>query len=97
MARQLRVTMPDGSKWDVPLQVIAESAVAYYPTMTITEALDDEGFLIDWAANNMNWDDVVQDARKADVGPPAVNYQDGWVNGEKEIVSVPEAGDGGGA
>lgn len=87
--RQLRVTMGDGSKWDVPLQIIAESAVAFYDDMTLEEALDAEDFLIDWAANNMNWSDVVQHARRADVEPPPVNYQDGWVNGEKEIVSLP--------
>lgn len=46
--KYLRITMPDGSKWDVPCDVIARNRIE-------SEAEE-------------------------------VDYQEGWVNGEKEIV-----------
>lgn len=92
---QMRVEMPDGSQWDVPLQVIADSRDEYYRD----EAEDTIGFiragqletydLKDWAANNMNWDEV----REYAIPLPASenqkpNYQEGWVNGKKEIIGL---------
>lgn len=92
---QMRVEMPDGSRWDVPLQVIADSRDEYYSA----DAEDTIGFirageldaydLTDWAANNMNWDEV----RKYAVPLPASenqkpDYQEGWVNGDKEIIGL---------
>jgi len=41
----------------------------------------------DWAANNMNWSDVKKKAKKApNEEQEPIDYQEGWVNGEKEIV-----------
>jgi hypothetical protein len=45
----------------------------------------DEFEIEDWAANNMDWSDVVAFATK--IGPvDQVDYQEGWVNGKKEIL-----------
>jgi len=86
--------MPDGSKWDVPADIIAENRAKYYEEKEGSDAYceefkiameEKEGLeIIDWAAGNMNWDDVkhlamrVEDAAECD-------FQEGWVNGEKEI------------
>lgn len=90
--KYLRVTMPDGSRWDVPAGLIAANRAAYYADQgdnyeeEYDYTMSDDYQLTDWAANNMNWSDVqhvaVEVAREGD----AVDYQEGWVNGEKEIV-----------
>ena len=80
--KYLRITMPDNSKWDVPITVIANHRAEYfgenYPKIS------DKYALLDWAANNMNWEDVVLQAQK--VLEPDVDYQEGWINGKKEII-----------
>jgi hypothetical protein len=84
--KYLRVTMPDGSKWDVSAKVIAGNRAEYYADDDPDTSYDEEYELQDWAANNMNWHEVKDIAKKAEIEPPAVDYQEGWVNGEKEIV-----------
>ncbi len=50
--------------------------------------MDSDDELIDWASNNMNWSDVCINAQRVITIPPKQpDYQDGWVNGDKEIVS----------
>ncbi|MBG9944674.1 hypothetical protein ABE237_00735 [Brevibacillus formosus] len=93
MAKKLRVTMPDGSKWDVPADLIAKNRAEYYSKRssdTIYEeevefALSDNYELFDWAENNMNWKDVRQFAVEVKA-PDEPDYQEGWVNGDKEVV-----------
>lgn len=90
--------MPDNSKWDIPVEVIVAHRAIYYfqnhkdEFPTIVDANNDTWELFnsddyeieDWAANNMNWDDVKLMAKK--VEEPTVDYQEGWVNGEKEVI-----------
>ena len=90
---KIRVTMPDGSKWDVPAQLVADSRDANYAEDNedtigfIRKGELEEYDLLDWAAGNMNWDDVKHAAVKFDEPPPPpTDFQDGWVNGEKEII-----------
>jgi hypothetical protein len=98
--KYLRVTMPDGSKWDVAVRKIAEHRARYYyersPEQNTFEKSYEQtialfevhGYSIeDWAANNMNWEDVKSAAKKVSSHPMAdEDYQEGWRNGEKEIV-----------
>lgn len=92
--KYLRVTMPDLSKWDIPAQIIADNRAKYYaeidPETTYQEEFDfimsDKYELCDWAANNMNWDNVKECAVKVKETQPPVDYQEGWLNGKKEIV-----------
>lgn len=90
---KLRVTMPDGSKWDVPVQVIADDRDAFYKDdQEDTIRFVREGGLgtydiEDWAASNMNWSDVQAFAVKVDE-PIAVDFQEGWVNGKKQIIGT---------
>ena len=92
--------MPDGSKWDVPAEPIAEERARYYAEKDtgktsgeefekafnelVKDALEDTFEIIDWASNNMNWSDVEDVAENVSVMD--VDFQEGWVNGEKEVV-----------
>lgn len=91
--KYLRVTMPDGSKWDVPARLIAENRAKHYaddPDSSYEEeyefTMSDDFELKDWAANNMDWDDVKEFAVKAPIEPIEPDFLEGWINGEKEIV-----------
>ena len=105
MEKYLRIEMPDGSKWDVPANIIADNRAKYYADKESTsknpydkiykeefeitmEKGDDNYYeLKDWASNNMDWKYVSDKAIK--VGTPNekdVDYQEGWMNGEKEVV-----------
>lgn len=104
--KMLRVTMPDGSKWDVPAQIIAADRATYYAdhdnpegssveelAKTYREEFDytmqHPSVIKDWSSNNMNWSDV-QDKAVRVADPTTGDYQEGWMNGEKEIVEVPK-------
>ena len=87
----LRVTMPDGSKWDIPVHLIQMDRARYYAEKDgstvdkiMQEPLDD-GDIVDWAANNMNWEDVASRAERATL-PKEVDWQEGWLNGDKQVV-----------
>jgi hypothetical protein len=94
----LRVNMPDGSKWDVPVSVIAQNRAEYYASEfggDVQKSLDEDTMPLfaadhyeveDWAANNMNWSDVERVATLAVAGE--TDYQEGWVNGGKSVVWV---------
>jgi hypothetical protein len=94
----LRITMPDLSVWEVPAKIVAGNRAAYYDKRDpdtdyegeFDFAMGDEYTLTDWAAGNMNWEDVEQHARKVRDRVPMEpgDYQEGWVNGDKEVVEV---------
>jgi hypothetical protein len=95
----LRVSMPDGTKWDVPLMVIAKNRAENYKdefggdlerslkedTLPLFEESDFE--ITDWACNNMDWSDVEEFAVQALVEVIPNNYQEGWMNGDKEFIT----------
>lgn len=94
MKKELVITMPDGSRWSVPVDVIARNRAESYADEfdgDVERSLAEDTvplFAIehevkDWAAGNMNWEDVAPHARM--VSPGECDYQEGWVNGEKEL------------
>jgi hypothetical protein len=92
----LQVTMPDGTKWNVPVDIIARNRAAYYAdefggdverslrddTLPLFESSPQE--IHDWASSNMDWRDVSGVARK--VHEPFVDYQEGWINGRWKVL-----------
>ena len=94
--RSYITTMPDGSRWAIPVSVIAENRANYYKNEfddnfqrsmeeDTAQLFQESSYEIsDWAANNMNWSEVVKHAKKLEDGD-GVDYQEGWVNGEHEI------------
>lgn len=98
MKQNLHVSMPDGSRWSVPVEIIARDRAAYYAprefdgdiersltedTIPLFESDDYE--IKDWAANNMNWKDVKAHAVCVKAPSPP-DFQEGWINGDKEVV-----------
>jgi hypothetical protein len=100
MSKQIQVEMPDGSIWAVPVSVIALNRAEYYKyefdgdvirslaedTMPLFD--DDDSSIEEWAANNMNWDDVKSVAVMVSYGE--CDFQEGWCNGNKYIVASPD-------
>lgn len=82
-------TMPDGSKWRVPAETIAEHRARHYENQGYSydeeflAAMNDLEELEDWAENNMDWQDVRSIARRQQEAPE-MDWQEGWVNGPKE-------------
>jgi hypothetical protein len=89
---KMRVTMPDGTLYDVPVQAIADNRDDHYrddkeDTVGFIRAGKlDQYEIEDWAANNMNWSDVAKRAVKVDAPVCKTDLQEGWVNGDKEII-----------
>lgn len=89
----MTIKMDDGSLWAVPCRVIAEDRAKHYaddPDSSYQAEFDytmkNSNELIDWAANNMNWKDVVNVAVKLNSRQIPPDYQEGWVNGVKDVV-----------
>lgn len=102
MKKYLLVEMPDLSVWRVPTQIIADVRIDYYAerdgkdrdkVKAETERLftADEYEIEDWAANCMDWDEVKAHAVQVKAGE--VNYQEGWVNGNKCVTDDKEQKD----
>lgn len=88
----IRVYMPDGTVWDIAASFIAHNKADYYQsrggswTAEYQEAMKDQQALLEWASNNIRWDDIREYAEKVDVGGSHPNYEVGWLVGEKEVV-----------
>lgn len=102
MKKYLLVEMSDFSVWRVPVQVIADAMTDYYveqcgedreKAKAETERLftESEYEIEDWAANNMDWDEVEPHAVRVSAGE--VDYQEGWVNGKKCVTDDEEQQD----
>lgn len=102
----LIVQMPDGSEWAYPVMEIARNRAAHYAdefggdvelslaedTLPLFRA--DAYEIEDWAANNMNEDEIAGvPVRPARV---STDRQEGWVNGYKRVEGNPPAARPGG-
>ena len=92
------VEMPDGTWWGVSVEIIARDRAAHYAHEyggDVERALQEDTWPLflsdhyeihDWAANNMNWQDVKDHAiLVVNHIPPETDYQDGWCNGEYRV------------
>ena len=98
MDKSYVATMPDGSRWAVPVKVIALDRAEFYARRdrefngSVERSLEEETIpcfeedpycCADWAKGNMNWSDVEGHAVEVEREKvPPVDYQEGWVNGE---------------
>lgn len=95
LSKSYIVTMENGQKWAISVERIAFNRAHYYEKndgISFDESLkndtiplfeSDDYEIKDWAQNNMNWSDVEKYAKLVDEGE--CDFQEGWVNGEKEI------------
>jgi hypothetical protein len=89
--KQIQITMPDGSIFGVPAELVAQNRARYYGDKEgyqsrikeYENTLKDNRELLDWAQNNMNWSDVAHAAIL--IRPGKVDYQEGWVNGTRRV------------
>jgi hypothetical protein len=95
------VEMPDGSRWGVPVAVIAAHRAAEYASEfggDVGRSLDEDTWPVfeadsydvhDWASGNMNWADVADAAIRLPDQAAPVDYQEGWVNGAYSFAGKP--------
>jgi len=96
----LIVTMPDQSRWAVPVAIIAQNRATHYAHRTsygsVHRSLIDDTLQLfasdpyeihDWAANNMNWSTASMFARRLG-SPPEPDFQEGWCNGDWEVADL---------
>ena len=97
MHKLMTILMPDGSKWGVPVEMIARSRAKCWAhefdgdierslaedTIPLFESEDYE--IGEWAKNNMNWSDFDgHQVKVAEALPP--DFQEAWMNGETGYV-----------
>lgn len=103
MSLVIRTTMPDGSQWDVPLSAVAHAFASHHVSPLFNTVTTSHGIpaykaemnfamnhpkeLLEWAKNNTNWSDVAASSYMVK-RPETPDYQDGWINGAKEIVNL---------
>ena len=99
----LKIEMPDGSQWGVPVEVIARNRATHYAhefggdverslaedTMPLFAEDDEE--VKDWACGNMNWSDLESQAQKLQ-DAPAPDFQEAWMQGKKAVIDSVEFG-----
>jgi hypothetical protein len=99
---KLRVTMPNGDKYEVPVSAIALNRARSYGDKfggDVDRSLQEDTLPVfrsspfevkDWAANSMDWSDVdaiaVKVVSRLDLSES--EFQEGWVNGEKEVIKA---------
>ena len=96
MHKFMTVTLPDGSVWSVPVEMIARNRAEHYAHEfdndverslkedTIPLFKSDKYEIQDWAVNNMNWSDFDGHQVRITYGQP--DFQEAWLNGEKGFV-----------
>jgi hypothetical protein len=99
LSKRLLISMPDGSTWAVPVEIIARNRAKNYAAEfggDVERSLSEDTAALfavdpyeaqDWAVNNMDWSDVAAHAVKVADRPPltAEDFQKGWLSGAKEI------------
>lgn len=95
----MTVEQEDGSKWAVPVDMIARNRAKHYAhefggdveaslaedTLPLFES--DEYEIQDWAVNNMNWSDFDGHQFKVEGAAPQ-NFERAWMDGAKDFVDT---------
>jgi hypothetical protein len=103
--KYIRCRMRDHTVWDIPALFIAENRANHYANHDtgktkgkefdkafideVKYALNDNDELLDWAINNLNWEDVqdIAEFQEQDAGWEDPDYTGDWINGNKEIIT----------
>ena len=98
--KYLVVEMSDKTQWAIPAKLIAINRAQYYAQLDaergdgeyvaifekeVEYAMSINYEITDWAANNMNWEDVCSHAIQLKVSLPEINYHRDWTNAPKSI------------
>lgn len=99
MKKVMTLEMPDGSKWAIPLLVIAKNRALHYAhefdgdldRSLIEDTLPlfnlDPYEAVDWASGNMDWDDV-KDFSYLLSPASEHDFNEAWASGTKEVIEV---------
>lgn len=99
MRKYMTVTVKDGSKWAVPVELIARNRAENYASEfggdielslvedTIPLFESDDYEIEDWATNNMDWKFFDVNKIKIEPAPPP-DFQDAWINGDKGFIEI---------
>ena len=95
--KYLVVEMSDKTQWAIPAILIAKNRAKHYKhehenayAEEVEYAMSDEYEITDWAANNMDWEDVWRHAIRLKTSPPEVNYHKDWINAPKSVREMEE-------
>ncbi len=98
--KYLVVEMSDKTQWAIPARLIATNRAQFYAQLDaergdgeyadvfakeVEYAMSVKYKITDWAANNMNWDDVRSQAVQLKVSPPEINYHRDWTNAPMSV------------
>jgi len=98
--KYLIVEMSDKTQWAIPAMLIAKNRADHYATLDperydrltqddyeeeIAYAMSDEYEITDWAAGNMDWEDVWRHAIRLKTSPPEPNYHKDWISAPKSV------------
>lgn len=95
--KMLIVNFSNGNRFEIPAEVIAKDRASYYADKEsdsakefeqkfeseLEYALENDSVVKDWASNNMDWDDVKDDA--VEIGAVPVDKSAEWTNATKKI------------
>lgn len=95
----LLVTFSDGKTWKIPAIKIAEDRARYYAALEARQgadfdavfqqereiALADKSELLDWAMDNMNWEDVEPHASLHAEEVQTADYAAEWTNADMVV------------
>lgn len=95
--KMLTCVMADGTKWGVPVDMIARDRAAHYASEfggdvdrslaedTLPAFEEDEYEIQDWAVNNMNWSDF--DGHQVKIEDAVTpDFNGDWLHGDKKVV-----------
>lgn len=97
--QMMTIKQQDGSVWAVPVEIIARNRATHYASEyggdvekslaedTLPMFKDSSYEITDWASNQMDWSDFDGHQVKISDAPP-LDFQEAWVNGEKDIVEI---------
>ena len=98
MSKQIEITFSNGDVYSVPAEVVAKDRAEYYAEKFEGEegtyeeiienemkAINDKWEILDWVSNQMNWEDVEDDAEYVE-NRMTVNKDSEFVNADKEFI-----------
>ena len=101
--KYLVVEMSDKTQWAIPARLIAINRAQYYAALDaergdgeyedvfateVEYAMSINYEITDWAANNMNWEDVCSHAIQLKMPPPGISYHKDWANARKFVKEI---------
>lgn len=98
--KMLVMTLPDGSRWGVPVDMIARNRATHYAKEfggdverslgedTLPLFAESKYEITDWAVNQMNWCDFDPYQVKVKDAPPP-DFQEAWMTCDKHVEGVP--------